>query len=463
MFKAIQLSKTIGQHLYIQLYQQLKEMISSGELVENTKLPPIRQMAKLLDVNNVTVVNAYKLLEEDELVIKRVGSGTYVAPMLATIEREEMFGDEELQLMNQGQLTVKRNMISFATTSPDPDLFPILEVKKAINQILDRDGGVVFGYQASLGYHPLREAFQVYLAERQIFCQAKNIQVVSGAQQGIDILAKALLNHGDVVFSEEPTYTGAISAFKSRGAQIVSIPIREDGIDLEILEARLHEYQAKFLYIMTSFQNPTGYSYTIEKKVKLLELSQKYDFLIVEDDCLSELYFSDKPPQPIKVLDEDENVIYIKSFSKIFLPGFRIAFMLLPDSIIGQMMAAKHASDISSSGLIQRTFDLLLRKRLWEKHLEEMRQTYAKKYQLFLKLLQKFIPQEISYTVPTGGLNFWLSLPPGLSANRLYKKCLSEGVIFVPGSVFFPDGRSNSCFRLSIASIEEDEMIKGLQ
>ncbi|MCK4259370.1 MAG: PLP-dependent aminotransferase family protein [Halanaerobiales bacterium] len=463
MFEQIRLDKQADQHLYIQLYQQVKEMIEKGILEEHQKLPPIRQLAELLKVNNVTIVNAYKLLEEDGLVIKKVGSGTYVAPIFQKIDREERFLDEEIQLMNQGQVTSKQNMISFATATPDPEYFPIQEVKNAINHVLDRDGGEVFGYQESLGYQPLREAFHQYLLTKGIKCQVKNIQVVSGAQQGIDILAKVLLNHGDVVFTEEPTYTGAISAFKSRGARLVSIPIREDGIDLEILETQLAEYQPKFLYIMTSFQNPTGYSYTEEKKTKLLELSRKWGLTIVEDDSLSELYFIDNPIPSLKSMNGAEDVIYIKSFSKIFMPGFRIAFMVSPDMMVSQMMAAKHSSDISSSGLIQRTFDLLLRRDLWEKHIEEMRQNYFKKYQFFVKLLRQELPEQVKYIIPGGGLNFWLALPEGFLSNRLYKKCLNEGVIIVPGSVFYPDGRPNRFFRLSIATVEEAEMIKGIR
>lgn len=462
MFDTIQLSKTSDQHLYIQLYQKLKELIEKGVMEENQKLPPIRRLAEQLDVNNVTVVNAYKLLEEEGLVLKKVGSGTYVAPLLTKIDRDVPL-DEEMELMNQGQMTLKQNAISFATATPDPDLFPIQDVKNAINQILERDGGEVFGYQESLGYLPLREAICQYLAVRNMDCQVKNIQVVSGAQQGIDILSKALLNYGDVVFTEEPTYSGAISAFKSRGAKVIGIPVRAGGLDLDVLEMRLREYQPKFLYIMTTFQNPTGYSYSQEKKKQLLTMAREWNLAIVEDDCLSELYFSDEPPTPLRAMEGAEDVIYIKSFSKVFLPGFRIAFMVTPEEIIGRMMAAKHTSDISSSGLIQRTFDLLLRKGLWEKHIEGMRQVYREKYQYFVRLLAEHIPSQVQYTVPGGGLNFWLSLPEGYSSNQLYKQCIAEGVAFVPGSVFAPDGRPNRHFRLSIALVEEEEMLTGIR
>ncbi|AZR74151.1 hypothetical protein BBF96_12540 [Anoxybacter fermentans] len=463
MYQEIQLDRKGEQPLYIQLYRQLKGMIEKGVLKEYQKLPPIRQLAKILDVNNVTVVNAYKLLEKEGLVLKKVGSGTYVAPFDHKVDQKGIFVDEEIQLMNQGQMPLKQNVISFATATPDADLFPIQDVKKAINHVLDRDGGEAFGYQESMGYKPLREAFYQYLLKKNISCQIGNIQVVSGAQQGIDILAKGLLNYGDVVFTEEPTYPGAISAFKLRGAKVVSIPIRENGIDLEILKAKLAEYQPKFLYIMTAFQNPTGYTYSRETKEKLLEISSEWGLTIVEDDCLSDLYFTEKPIKPLRAMKGAEEVIYIKSFSKIFLPGFRIAFIVIPDQFIGRMMAAKHTSDISSSGLIQRTFDLLLRNGLWEKHIEGMRQIYFEKYKYFVKLLAQYLPSQVKYRVPEGGLNFWLALPDGYSSNRLYKKCLSNGVIFVPGSVFYPDRQPNQFFRLSIAAVEEEEMLKGIQ
>ena len=462
MIERIHLDRDRDQPLYVQLYQQLKGMIEKGILKENEKLLPIRRLAKRLEINNVTVVNAYKLLEEEEMVNKKVGSGTYVAPIRREIE-QDIFVDEEIQLMNQGQMMMKQNAISFATSTPDAELFPINDVKRAINHVLDRDGGKAFGYQESLGYKPLREVFSRYLLKKKITCQSLNIQVVSGAQQGIDILAKSLLNYGDVVFTEEPTYTGAISAFKSRGAKVVTIPIREDGIDLKILEARLAEYQPKFLYLMTNFQNPTGYSYSEKKKKRLLEIAREWGVIIVEDDCLNELYFGQEPARSLRAMDGADRVIYIKSFSKIFLPGFRIAFMVIPDEFVGRVMAAKHSSDISSSGLIQRTFDHLLREGLWEKHLAGMRQLYQDKYNHFIELMDKLLPEQVDYNIPMGGLNFWLSLPDGYSSNRLYKKCLSKGVIFVPGSVFYPDGEPSPYFRLSIAAVEEEEMARGIR
>lgn len=461
-FLGVQLKRGVKQHLYLQLYQQIKKAIGQGQLKEGQKLPAIRLMAEQLNLNNVTVVKAYQLLEEEGLVIKKVGSGTYIAP-LAGRGGDWVLAEEEIELMNQGQISLQSDIINFATATPDPELFPIDDIKVAINYVLDRDGGKVFGYQDSQGYRPLRQAIEDYLARQGIKSQAKNIQVVSGAQQGIDILAKSFLDYGDVVFAEEPTYPGAISAFKSRGARIVSIPIQEDGLDIEALEARLAEYHPRFLYVMSTLQNPTGYSYSEEKKKRIIELSQRRNLTIVEDDSLSELYFKGQAERSLKSFDTAQQVIYIKSFSKIFLPGFRIAFMVMPDEMTTKTIAAKHLSDIFSSSLIQRTFDRLLREGLWEQHLGGMREIYRQKYLFFSCLLEEHLSGLLQYRLPEGGLNFWLSLPVGISSSRLFKHSQVEGVSFAPGSIFFADGKANRFFRLSIASLEKEQMVKGIE
>ena len=462
-----ELERTNNKNLYTQLYEKLKTKILKGKLEAHTRLPAIRNIASKNNINPATVVKAYDLLERDELIYKKVGSGSYVSPGLIKSNVKSNYKDKEekdsLEMLDYGQVDLA-DSINFASATPSPSLFPVEDFKFALNEVLTRDKGEAFTYQKSQGYYPLRESISKYLQKNDIDTKTDNIQIVSGAQQAIDLLAKVLLNFGDEVIVEDPTYTGALSAFRSRKATIRGIRLQRDGIDLNLLEEKLKENKVRFIYIMTSFQNPTGVSWSKKKKNKLLKLAAEYDFLIIEDDCLSELYFTENKPPSLKSLDKEGRVIYIKSFSKIFMPGLRLAFTILPDKLLPRMLAAKHATDISSAGITQRSFDFYLREGLWEKHLKQMRQLFKKRFNIMKGAINKYLlpSVELLYN-PKGGLYFWLRLNNNFNSERLYKKSLENGVAFLPGTLFFHDNRESADFRLSFAASNEKEIKKGIK
>lgn len=451
----IELDKEHDEYLYIQLYKKIKKMILDGEIEPNFKLPTIRKLASILNVNNVTVVNAYNLLEKEGYVYKRVGSGTFAQNMRSESLK---FNDEEERISEEN-----RDVINFAITAPPENLFPIEDIKSSINTVLDRDKGMAFAYQQSQGYYPLRHSIKNYLSSLNIETTEDNIQIISGAQQGIDILSKALIDYGDVVFTENPTYSGALAVFKSRSARTISIDITPDGIDMIDLENKLRSFKPKFIYVMPIFQNPTGYSYSLEKKLKLLELAEKHDFYIVEDDYLSDICFSSKDNRTIKSLDERDRVIYIKSFSKIAMPGLRLAFIVIPKTLYNDFLSAKHISDISTSGIIQRAFEVYLTSDSWNKNLSHISKIYEDRFNTMIECIDKFIPKEVEFKRPKGGLNFWFKLPDGYSANEFYKKCLQEKISISPGSVFNIDQSDSEYFRLSVASLDIKEIVSGME
>lgn len=451
----IKLDKDSGEYLYIQLYKAIKDMISKGDIEANYKLPTIRQLAKILGVNNVTIVNAYNLLEKQGYVYKRVGSGTFANNISDT--NSLRFDSEEAPIRDQDS-----DMINFAITAPPENLFPIEDIKSAINQVLDRDKGMAFSYQQSQGYYPLRKSIRNYLSEYNIETTEDNIQIISGAQQGIDILSKALIDYGDVVFTENPTYSGALAVFKSRSARTISIDMQSDGIDMIDLENKLRSFKPKFIYTMPIFQNPTGYSYSLEKKHQLLELAKKHDFYIIEDDYLSDISFDGEENVTLKSLDQEDRVIYIKSFSKISMPGLRLAFLVIPKTLYSDVLSAKHISDISTSGIIQRAFDIYLTGDGWDKNLKHISNIYINRFDKMKECVKSYIPSDIKYVFPKGGLNFWFTLPDGYSANELYRSCLEEQVSISPGSVFNIDKSDNENFRLSVASLDLDEIENGM-
>ena len=291
----------------------------------------------------------------------------------------------------------------------------------------------------------------------------EQILVISGGQQGIDIITKTLVNQGDYIFVENPTYSAALSAFKSRRAKVIGIPMQKDGIDLEILEKYLKKFNPKLLYMMTNFHSPTTYSYSEEKKKRLIDLSNKYNFYIIEDDFLTDLSYEEKKI-PLKSLDNLDTVIYIKSFSKIFMPGIRIGFMTVPENLFPSIIKAKHTTDISSSGFFQRAFDLFLRKGLWKNHIETIKKVYAEKYNTMVNELNRLSKYGLSFVEPKGGLSIWIRLPEDIDSVELYKECTENGVSFVPGKIFFTeDNIYTNYIRLSFGAVSKEEIISGIK
>jgi len=442
-YQTIELDRNKKEHLYLQLFKALEVMIASGRLRPHQKLPPIRKLAELLDVNNVTIVNAYKLLEEGRLIYKKVGSGTFVTP------REEDIDTDDLTKKISDD-TVE---ISFAQSSPTADLFPVTDFKMVLNEVLDRDKGMAFSYQASWGYSPLRESVVEYLKDSNIFVEPDVIQVISGAQQGIDIVSKAILNYGDYVLVEAPSYTGAIAAFKMKGANIIEVPITQDGIHIEAFKEAVKRYKPKLFYTMPNLQNPTGYTYSHEKKKAVLEIAAENRMWILEDDYASDLFFHDEDGKSLKSLDDVDRVIYIKSFSKIYMPGLRLGFMAAPKRLGQELVVAKHITDISTSGLIQRAFDLYLRRGLWKHQIDSMRRIFKERYEASIKAIDRYLPEDCTYHQPEGGLNFWIQMPAYLNADSFAQYAHSKGIEIVPGSAFFFTQGKSHCFRISVAGV----------
>lgn len=459
----IQLDKNLNKPLYLQLADNIEKLIKDEVFQENAKLPSIRSLAKKLKVNNITVVNAYKILEQEGYVYSKKGSGTYVNRLNKDLDINYLI-DENMELMTSGILSLSENSINFASVSPTPELFPVEEFKHVLIEVLNRDKGKAFVYPEINGYGPLRESISYFLKDNyHMNAAASQIQIISGGQQGIDLLAKTLIEPGDYVFLENPTYSGAVAAFKSRGANIIGIPMENDGIDLDILEKYIKKYHPKFLYTMPNYQSPTTYSYSEIKKEKLINLAYENEFYIIEDDFLSDLSY-EKKKIPLKSIDIYDQVIYIKSFSKILMPGLRLGFLTTPKKLFKDIIKAKHTADISSSGFIQRAFDLYLRENFWKEHIERVQKDYSEKYNLILKEINNLKKYGIRFKEPNGGLSLWLKLPKDINCIELYNECASNNVIIVPGEIFFIEGHNEETnfIRLSFGCVNKDKIVEGI-
>ena len=463
MLSKIVLDKSKSLPLYLQLYEQIKDLIEEDKLEDN-KLPSIRSLSSLLGVNNITVINAYRVLEKEDYIYTIKGSGTFIKKH--DLKEETLLTEDgDMALMLSGIFPFLKNSIDFASASPTPEMFPIELFKQALIDVLDRDGGSAFLYPEISGFLPLRESISKFLFDNySIESQSDQILITSGGQQGLDIISKVLIEQGDTIFVENPTYPGAYAAFKSRGAKIIGIPLEDDGINLEVLESFAKRYKPKFIYVMPNYQSPTTISYSDHKKKELLRIAHEYDFYIIEDDFLTDLSFSEDKKIPLKTLDKKDKVVFIKSFSKIFMPGVRIGFMILPQAMYKTIMKAKHSSDISSSGYLQRAFDLYLRNGYWRNHIEDSREFYKKRYLIMLEELRQLENYGFSFKAPDGGLSIWVRLPPNWDSIRFYEEASKKDVALVPGNVFFTEEEPDEHFiRLSFSAVDEDQIKKGMR
>lgn len=437
---------------YKQLTEHIKYLIIKGTLSHHQKLPSIRNLSSYLHVNNVTIVNCYKTLEQEGYAYTIQGSGTFV------IADNNLFDINEEYSDNYTSVNIKYD---FASSSPSPYFFPVNTFKGLLNEVLERDGGFAFNYQEAGGYLPLRQSLRELLKGYKINVPHQYVHVISGGQQGLDVISKTLLTEGDYVFTEEPCYPGALATFSSRGAKIIGIPIRKNGIDLQILEDRFKKYRPKFIYVMPDFQSPTGYQYDQIHRRKLLDLAIKYNTFIVEDDHFADLNYSNNNILPLKALDTENIVIYIKSFSKVFMPGLRLALLVAPPMFNAPLKDAKQFSDISTSGFLQRAFDLYLRKDLWSDHVNKVKKIYQLRCQTTVHSLEKKFPSSVSFTKPTGGLSVWVQLPPNLQASEVAKIAEQQGIAILPGDEFFTDKKTNF-FRISFTTLVEKDIEKGI-
>lgn len=432
---------------YLQIYNHIMDLILKKEIQANEKLPPIRKLAKYMGVNNTTVVKSYELLEKEGYVYKAVGSGTFASSL----------SKEKPNTVTEGE-----DIIHLDNGNPSTGIFPIEDFKNAVNMALTHDGSSIFEYDEGLGSEDLRGKIVEYLKTRNIDTEKENIQIISGAQQGIDIVCKGLINYSDVVFVEEPTYNGAIEVFKSRGAKIISIPMLDDGIDIGILKLKLEKIKPKLIYTMPNFQNPTGISYSTYKKKKLIELAEEYGFYIIEDDFISDFAFNSLDNNPLKSYDDKNRVIYIKSFSKILMPGLRIGVVEIPNELLQKVLWAKYSSDISTPGLIQKSMYYYMENFDWDEYLKNIEDIYTQKYNFAQSLIKEKLSSKLNVRNSNGGINFFLELPRGYLSRDFTEFMRQKGVSMLPGTYFFDNLVDDRYFRINIARASIQELEKGI-
>lgn len=363
------------------------------------------------------------------------------------------------------KLLAKPGIISFAGGAPAPELFPKMELAEIAKDVLQKQGEVALQYGVTEGYVPLLEWVKNRLKNQGIVSELDDVIVTSGGQQGIDLAAKSLLNAGDGVVCEEPSFIGGLNAYRSNNAEIYGVPVENDGLDTDKLEELLKQHgNIKILYTIATFQNPSGITMSLEKRKKVLELAEKYDFVIFEDNPYGELRFAGEDVPTMKSMDQQGRVVYFGSFSKILSPGMRLGFSCAHKALIERMVICKQVQDVHTNVLSQMIAYEYVSRYDIDAHIAKLREVYGKRCQLMMDCIDEYFPKCVTHTKPEGGLFLFCTMPDGFDSKKVMEKALEQGVAFVPGATtMIDDKKSYSTFRMNYSNATEEMIEEGVK
>jgi len=370
------------------------------------------------------------------------------------------------------KLTQRPEVISFAGGLPAPEVFPVARFDEACHRVLQSQAAIALQYGPTEGYRPLREYIVGHMARYGILASVDNVLVTSGSQQALDLIAKLLINRGDRILVESPSYVGALQAFDLMGAEYVTVPIDNDGLQTSEMEQALRS-GPKFMYILPNFQNPGGVTLSRSRRDQLVALSDKYGIPIIEDDPYGQLRYEGEHQPPLVVLDRinaerDDayqmgNVIYLSTFSKVLAPGLRLGWIVAPPDVIARLAQIKQSSDLHTSSFVQMVAFEVARDGFIDEHVKLIRRVYKERRDAMLQALEDFFPPGVSWTRPAGGLFLWVTMPAGVNSRRLLDQALRQNVAFVPGEAFFPGQHSGSHMRLNFSNAQPEQIREGIR
>jgi 2-aminoadipate transaminase len=384
------------------------------------------------------------------------------------------------------KLTEQPEIISFGGGLPAPEIFPIEAFRAAADRVLAEHGRHALQYSTTEGYGPLREWIVTHMARYGIESAPENILITSGSQQALDLIGKILINPGDLILTEQPTYLGALQAWRAYQAAFVTVPVDDDGLQVDRLEEALCT-GPKFMYILPNFQNPGGVTLSLERRRALIEIADRYGVPIIEDDPYGELRYEGEHIPPLVVIDADRlkrqkargnghlpvysnghgfmrgNVIYLSTFSKTLAPGLRLAWIVAPVEVIQRCVMAKQGMDLHTSSFIQMIACEVLRDNFLVNHVRTIRRVYHERRDVMLAALERYFPEGVQWTRPQGGLFLWVTLPEGMDASAILPRAIENKVAYVPGSPFFPNGDGSNSFRLNFSNAQPAQIEEGIR
>ncbi len=359
------------------------------------------------------------------------------------------------------KLIAQPDMISFAGGNPSPSALPDAEASRIASEVLKESGKTILQYGATEGYRPFLESLKPY-AEKAIGCSLPAVLPVTGSTQAMDLLCKAMIDPGDVILVENPSFLGNLQCMKLYQAKLIPVESDEGGLIPEKLEAAMAEHHPKMLYVIPNFQNPTGGTLAADRRPLIAELAVKYHVVVAEDDPYRDLRYRGEFLPSIKSFDKDGWVVFMGSFSKIISPGLRVGFMAGDADILRKCTMGKQSADVHTSNLTQAIVDRFIREGFLPGHIDRIRRDYAAQMNAMMEELEHF-PAGVTYTKPEGGLFIWVELPENLNALELLPKAIERHVAYVPGTHFFANGGHENTLRLNFSNSTIDQIHTGMK
>ncbi|GFZ29707.1 GntR family transcriptional regulator [Clostridium zeae] len=469
IFSAFNFNKK--EPFYIQLEQHIKESINSGLLQKGSKLPSTREVSELLNISRSTVVTAYENLESDGIIKSLKGKGTFVSLQLKSEDKAfniewdlkiNKYANicESLDIIKT-ELPWEKGMISFKSIAPDETLFDTEEFKRSFLSTWSFQGDKLLNYGYAQGYKPLIEYLLMYMANKGVNIDGKDILITNGFTEAFDILINSLTEPDDKVICENPTHNTALKIMRAHELNTLGVKMTQEGMDLKELEYKLINERPKLGFIIPSYHNPTGIVMKGEHRKKVLNLFEKYSVPIIEDGFNEELLYSSSHVPPLASLcNKGNGVIYIGSLSKILFPGLRIGWVLADKKLISTLESVKRARNIHSSFLDQALLFNYMNNGAFNKYLKKVRKHYREKYNFTFSAVMNHIPNE--FIMGEGGLHIFVKLK-GISSRKVLEGCYKRGVVFTPGDIFYTDGSGYDTLRLGFSKVSLQDIEKGIR
>jgi DNA-binding transcriptional MocR family regulator len=430
---------------YEEIMDEIQSRIEDRRLQPGKKLPSVRSFAKELNCSINTIVKAYSELEKAHQIYSVPKSGYYLVG-------------------SDGPRKTQPLVIDFSSAGPDKSKMPYRDYQHCMNQAIELYKEEMFQYSEPLGLTSLRRQLSKQLQDLQVFAPPERICVVSGSQQALDLLVSLPFpNQKEEICVEQPTHFSFIDSITSRGMKAVGIEMSQNGIDLDYLEKVFKERSIKFFYTVSRFQNPTGYSYTNQEKRKIVELAQKFDVYIIEDDYMGDLDTKRKA-DPMFTSDPSGRVIYTKSFSKVLLPGLRLGLAVLPEALLKSFTKAKFAADVHTPVLTQGALEIYLSSGMYKAHIHKLRQQYKRKGTILKQAYLEHLPDGTSFTGGESGFYSTIELPGRMKAMQLAEHLKKKNVLVQDATnMYLPAYRKNNRIRLSVSQVEDRKIPIGVR
>ena len=371
-----------------------------------------------------------------------------------------IYGSMTRQLMH---LIANPEVISFGGGLPAAELFPVDQVKEITRDVLDQKGAAVLQYGTSEGYEPLRQAVVERYTRRGFEIGMENVLITSGAQQGIDLVTKLFIGKGDKIVVGDPTFLTALQTFNLFQADYLTVPVDAQGMQVERLSGILEAHNVKFIYIMPNFQNPSGATLSLDRRQHLMEIARHYKVPIVEDDAYGELRYDGEHLPALKSMDPDGQVIYLGSFSKVLSPGIRVSALIAEAHVMEKLIFAKQAADLHTDNLAQHITFEFMRRDLLDGHIARLIDFYRKRRDAMIQAMTTYLPGQVTWATPQGGLFLWPTLPPGVDSGVLFEKAVEAKVAYVPGACYHAKGGGERSLRLNFTACSEAVIEEGIQ